>query len=320
MLTFIDAKQLVSRLGSAKPATKAALSMLVKMCDLRLYPTSVQGAREAVLIHFAANVACYTLTIYDSSAIVMTTRAPEGETTVENDARCTKVRLERIARVPTTRHPNNKVNTQEVRHVYPQDKLFFSANHFFCGDKRMKSVRQARYPIFKTCEEAQTTFVAEWNRVVPYDGVVVYAGFMFPPKYCQTQKAIDILDSLNGRILYARGYNDYIFSYGAAAKHQKIIGCIYGDLIEAESARHSVSIYVSAYQHSVWPNFEHGTMHVYGNGYMSSVIKSRTLVTAAARSYCVGVDAVVASKIEAYAPVSFSQLSHLAGTLRQGAE
>ena len=91
-------------------------------------------------------------------------------------------------------------------HVENPDKLFFTSDthwgHF--------NISMYCHRPFETRLEMDKTLIENWNKVVPYDGIVVHCGdFMLPHKE-GIREYEKILKKLNGTILLCRGNHDRI--------------------------------------------------------------------------------------------------------------
>lgn len=137
---------------------------------------------------------------------------------------------------------------------YNPDNIFFSSDVHF-HHKLMTSLFQRR---FASVEEMNNQIIKNWNAKVPYDAVVFYLGdFCFGGR----DKWSDILDQLNGTIIFIPGNHDYqndtglkeVFDRGIMVREQMEI--------RVESYR----FHLSHYPCLEWAGMKNGVINLHGH-------------------------------------------------------
>jgi calcineurin-like phosphoesterase family protein len=172
------------------------------------------------------------------------------------------------------------------------DKLFFTSDthlgHF--------NICKYCHRPFQSKSEMDQTLIANWNSVVPEDGIVVHCGDFMLPHDLNIKEYMRYLNKLNGRVLLLRGNHDII---ELLTSNEKLISVQDKAMIEVDS----IKIYAEHYPCAAF----NGDYHVYGHvhtlsdgicyGMDADALKAMKRVT-----YDVGVDQ------NNYTPVSYWQL------------
>ena len=149
---------------------------------------------------------------------------------------------------------------------------------------------------FQSRSEMDQTLIANWNSVVPEDGIVVHCGDFMLPHENNIKEYMKYLNKLNGRVLLLRGNHDII---ELLTSNEKLISVQDKAMIEVDS----IKIYAEHYPCAAF----NGDYHIYGHvhtlsdgicyGMDAEALKAMKRVT-----YDVGVDQ------NNYTPVSYWQL------------
>ena len=172
------------------------------------------------------------------------------------------------------------------------DKLFFTSDthlgHF--------NICKYCHRPFQSKSEMDQTLIANWNSVVPEDGIVVHCGDFMLPHENNIKEYMKYLNKLNGRVLLLRGNHDII---ELLTSNEKLISVQDKAMIEVDS----IKIYAEHYPCAAF----NGDYHIYGHvhtlsdgicyGMDAEALKAMKRVT-----YDVGVDQ------NNYTPVSYWQL------------
>ena len=172
------------------------------------------------------------------------------------------------------------------------DKLFFTSDthlgHF--------NICKYCHRPFQSRSEMDQTLIANWNSVVPEDGIVVHCGDFMLPHENNIKEYMKYLNKLNGRVLLLRGNHDII---ELLTSNEKLISVQDKAMIEVDS----IKIYAEHYPCAAF----NGDYHIYGHvhtlsdgicyGMDAEALKAMKRVT-----YDVGVDQ------NNYTPVSYWQL------------
>ena len=172
------------------------------------------------------------------------------------------------------------------------DKLFFTSDthlgHF--------NICKYCHRPFQSKSDMDQTLIANWNSVVPEDGIVVHCGDFMLPHDNNIKEYMRYLNKLNGRVLLLRGNHDII---DLLTSNEKLISVQDKAMIEVDS----IKIYAEHYPCAAF----NGDYHVYGHvhtlsdgicyGMDAEALKAMKRVT-----YDVGVDQ------NNYTPISYWQL------------
>ena len=140
------------------------------------------------------------------------------------------------------------------------------------------------------------TLIANWNSVVPEDGIVVHCGDFMLPHDNDIREYMRYMSKLNGRILLLRGNHDRI---DLQLENEKLISVQDKAMIEVEG----IKIYAEHYPCAAF----NGDYHVYGHVHTLSDGKcygldAEAMAAMKRTTYDVGVDQ------NNYTPVSFWKL------------
>lgn len=140
------------------------------------------------------------------------------------------------------------------------------------------------------------TLIANWNAVVPEDGIVVHCGDFMLPHENNIKEYMRYMSKLNGRILLLRGNHDII---NLLQENEKLISVQDKATIEVDG----VKIYAEHYPCAAF----NGDYHVYGHVHTLSDgicygMDAEALKAMKRTTYDVGVDQ------NGYKPISYWQL------------
>lgn len=133
------------------------------------------------------------------------------------------------------------------------DKLFFTADTHF-GHSNI--IRLANLP-FTSIYEKDELQIENWNKVVPKNGVVIHAGDF--ALNCNSKRYSEILYRLNGGIYLCEGSHD-----NDAFGHPDRISCICDTYYITIG---DIEIFVSHYNHKVWPKSHYGSWQIHGHSH-----------------------------------------------------
>lgn len=133
------------------------------------------------------------------------------------------------------------------------DKIFFTADTHF-GHSNI--LRLANLP-FSSIEEKDELQINNWNKVVPQDGIVIHAGD-FALK-CHPKRYNEILYRLNGSIYLCEGSHDRD-AYNHPGRFTDVQDTYYITI-------GMIEIFVSHYNHKVWPKSHYGSFQVHGHSH-----------------------------------------------------
>lgn len=176
--------------------------------------------------------------------------------------------------------------------VADPDKLFFTSDthlgHF--------NICKYCHRPFQSRSEMDQTLIANWNSVVPEDGIVVHCGDFMLPHENNIKEYMKYLNKLNGRVLLIRGNHDII---ELLTSNEKLISVQDKAVVEVEG----IKIYAEHYPCAAF----NGDYHVYGHVHTLNDGKCYGLDAEAMEAmkrvtYDVGVDQ------NNYTPVSFWKL------------
>ena len=176
--------------------------------------------------------------------------------------------------------------------VEDPDKLFFTSDthlgHF--------NICKYCHRPFQSRSEMDQTLIANWNSVVPEDGIVVHCGDFMLPHENNIKEYMRYMSKLNGRILLLRGNHDII---NLLQENEKLISVQDKAMIEVDG----VKIYAEHYPCAAF----NGDYHVYGHVHTLSDgicygMDAEALAAMKRTSYDVGVDQ------NGYRPISYWQL------------
>lgn len=176
--------------------------------------------------------------------------------------------------------------------VEDPDKLFFTSDSHIGHYNICKYCHRP----FQSRSEMDQTLIANWNSVVPEDGIVVHCGdFMLPHKN-DIKEYMKYMSKLNGRILLLRGNHDII---DLMTENEKLISVQDKAMIEVEG----IKIYAEHYPCAAF----NGDYHVYGHVHtlsdgMCYGMDADALAAMKKTTYDVGVDQ------NGYTPISYWQL------------
>ena len=176
--------------------------------------------------------------------------------------------------------------------VEDPNKLFFTSDTHF---GHFNICRYCHRP-FQSRSEMDQTLIANWNSVVPEDGIVVHCGDFMLPHDLNIKEYMKYMSKLNGRILLLRGNHDII---ELLTSNEKLISVQDKAMIEVDS----IKIYAEHYPCAAF----NGDYHVYGHVHTLSDgicygMDAAALAAMKKVTYDVGVDQ------NGYKPISYWQL------------
>lgn len=166
------------------------------------------------------------------------------------------------------------------------DKYFTADQHF----GHAKIIKYQR-PQFNNVDEMDQVMIDRWNETVPARADVYCLGDIF---LCQTERAITILDQLNGRIHLVRGNHDYKMARVVKDRFVWI-----KDRYELKIRQDNQSIILDHYAGRTWNKAIHGSWQLYGHSHGNLPDDSNLL------AFDVGVDC------HDFYPVSYSQVREM---------
>ena len=169
---------------------------------------------------------------------------------------------------------------------------------FFTSDTHLGHFNICKYchRPFQSRSEMDQTLIANWNAVVPEDGIVVHCGDFMLPHENNIKEYMRYMSKLNGRILLLRGNHDII---NLLQENEKLISVQDKATIEVDG----VKIYAEHYPCAAF----NGDYHVYGHVHTLSDgicygMDAEALKAMKRTTYDVGVDQ------NGYKPISYWQL------------
>ena len=176
--------------------------------------------------------------------------------------------------------------------VEDPDKLFFTSDTHFGHFNICKYCHRP----FQSRSEMDQTLIANWNSVVPEDGIVVHCGDLMLPHDGDVKEYMHYLSKLNGRVLLLRGNHDRI---DLMIENDKLISVQDKATIKVEG----IKIYAEHYPCAAF----NGDYHVYGHVHTLSDgicygMDAEALAAMKKTTYDVGVDQ------NGYKPISYWQL------------
>lgn len=164
-----------------------------------------------------------------------------------------------------------------------ENKIFFTSDTHF-GHANI--IKYSNRP-YKTADEMDEALIANWNSVVPNDGVVIHAGDV---GLTQADKLRKILERLNGIIILVRGNHEK-----AALANRDRFDSV-RDVFSVKVVPDNQEIFISHYAHRVWNRSHHGVWHLYGHSHGTLADLPDSL------SFDVGVDCTD------YKPLTYSEV------------
>ena len=176
--------------------------------------------------------------------------------------------------------------------VADPDKLFFTSDthlgHF--------NICKYCHRPFQSRSEMDQTLIANWNSVVPEDGIVVHCGDFMLPHDNNIKEYMKYLNKLNGRVLLIRGNHDII---ELLTSNEKLISVQDKAVVEVEG----VKIYCEHYPCAAFNGDYHAYGHVHTlNDGKCYGLDAEAMAAMKRVTYDVGVDQ------NNYTPVSFWKL------------
>lgn len=169
---------------------------------------------------------------------------------------------------------------------------------FFTSDTHLGHFNICKYchRPFQTRSEMDQTLIANWNSVVPEDGIVVHCGDFMLPHENNIKEYMKYMSKLNGRILLLRGNHDII---DLQLENEKLISVQDKAIIVVDG----VKIYAEHYPCAAF----NGDYHVYGHVHTLSDglcygMDAESMKAMKRTTYDVGVDQ------NGYKPISYWKL------------
>ena len=180
--------------------------------------------------------------------------------------------------------------------VLDADKLFMSSDSHF---DHFKICKYCQRP-FDSRRQMNETLIANWNSVVPEDGIVVHCGDFMLPHNIGDKEYVKIWNKLNFKtLILCRGNHDRIecgtYTYGDKTVIVVDIAMISVEGIKIMACHYPMLAYPADYQ-------VFGHIHTLSNGTCNSSEDSDVNYRLRKTQYDVGVDQ------NGYTPVSYNQL------------
>lgn len=179
------------------------------------------------------------------------------------------------------------------------DKIFFTSDHHFGHDGIIKFANRP----FKDIEEMNETFIYNWNKVVPSDGLTFVLGDI---GFCDKSSIVDIFTRLNGRKILIRGNHDSNYSENILLSiFDEIHDLLYVRIQDNITLKY-VYMVLCHYPLLDWQGSFKGSWQLFGHLHTRDLIEFTTLKTRLfASQYDVGVDN------NNFEPISFHNLKDI---------
>lgn len=125
----------------------------------------------------------------------------------------------------------------DILKIVDPNKLFFTSDTHFGHFNICKYCHRP----FESRSDMDKTLIANWNAIVPEDGIVVHCGDFMLPHNSGFKEYLKILNKLNGKIFLCRGNHDRIPV--TSEETEKIIAVVDNAIIEVEGIKIMASHY-----------------------------------------------------------------------------
>ena len=147
--------------------------------------------------------------------------------------------------------------------LYKASKTFWTADtHFWHA-----TMITAGFRMYGSVEEMNEEIVANWNRLVGCDDTVFHLGDV---SFGGSDRTLEILNRLNGKIILVRGNHDKVIRGKIADRFEDIVKYLEIDVVEGEidvprAQRIRQRIVMSHFPFRSWNRHHYGSWHLHGH-------------------------------------------------------